>query len=276
MPMVDVRGGALYVEERGNGSPVLLIHGTGCNFHNWGNTGDRLAEHHRTIAYDRRGYGRSNRSRTRDYGVHVRDAVELLDHVGARAATVVGWSSGGIVALGLALAKPSAVASLVLVEPPLHGQLHPTLDLLRRYPRVQMLTLRGRRRDATLTFLRWITSSSAGGNSFDTLSDELREEMLADSATTAAELTRPSRHPGSGEHLRRRQIESLACPIRYLYGEWSNPWLKNAARRFERWHPAARVVEIPGATHGLPGEVPDEFVRHVREAALAPSLVPPR
>jgi len=94
-----VSGGALYVEERGDGSPVLLIHGTCCNLRTWGDTFDRIAERYRTIAYDRRGYGRSNSGRTRDYGLHVRDAAELLDHLDARPATVVGWSSGGIVAL---------------------------------------------------------------------------------------------------------------------------------------------------------------------------------
>jgi pimeloyl-ACP methyl ester carboxylesterase len=269
MPKVDVSGSALYFEERGDGSPLLLIHGTGCNLHSWGESVDLLADGHRTIAYDRRGYGRSNQSRTRDYGVHVRDAAELLDHLGARPATVVGWSSGGIVALGLALAEPSAVSSLVLVEAPVHGLSHPTLGLLRRYPKVQVQAMLGRDREAALTFLRWVTSSSAGGNSFDTLPADVRDEMLADSATTAAEVTRPSRRPGTGEHLRRAQIESLACPIRYLVGERSNPWLRNAARRFATWQPSARMVEIPRATHSLPVEAPKDFVRHVREAALA-------
>jgi pimeloyl-ACP methyl ester carboxylesterase len=271
--MLDVSGGALYFEERGEGPPVLLIHGTGGNHHGWSDSFDRLAQQHRTIAYDRRGYGRSNQSRTRDCDVNVRDAVELLDHLDARPATVVGHSSGGVVALGLALAEPSAVASLVLMEPPLHGQLHPTPGTLRAVLRAQMLALRGRDREAALVFYRWVTSSSAGGNSFDTLPEEEREDYLADAATTAAEVTRPSRHPGTGEHLRRRQIQSLTCPIRYLYGERSNPWLKNAAHRFAKWHPAAEMFEIPGATHLLPFEVPEEFVRHVSEAALEPSLV---
>jgi pimeloyl-ACP methyl ester carboxylesterase len=273
MPIVDVSGGALYFEERGDGPPVLLIHGTGANLHTWRDSFDRLAERHRTIAYDRRGYGRSNQSRTRDCDVNVRDAAELLDHLDARPATVVGHSSGGVVALGLALAEPSAVASLVLVEPPLHGQLHPTPSMLRAFLKGQVLALRGQQREVALVFYRWVTSSSAGGNSFDTLPEELREEALADSATTAAEVTRPSRHPGTGEHLRRRQIQSLACPIRYLYGERSNPWLKNAARRFAKWRPAAQMVEIPGATHLLHQEVPEAFMRHVSGAVLEPSLI---
>ncbi len=273
MPMLDVRGGTLYFEERGEGPPVLLIHGTGDNLHTWRHSFDRLAQQHRTIAYDRRGYGRSNQSRTRDYDVHTRDAAALLDHLDARPATVVGHSSGGVVALGLALAEPSAVASLVLMEPGLHTQLHPTPGMLRAYLKGQMLAMLGRDRKAALVFYRFVTSSSAGGNSFDALPEELREEALADSATTAAEVTRPSRHPLTGEHLRRRQIQSLTCPIRYLYGERSNPSLKNAARRFNKWQPAARMVEIPGATHLLHQEAPEELVRHVSEAAPEPSLI---
>jgi pimeloyl-ACP methyl ester carboxylesterase len=273
MPMLDVSGGALNFEVRGEGPPVLLIHGTGGIHTTWRHSFDRLAERHRTIAYDRRGYGRSNQSRTRDYGVHSRDAAALLDHLDARPATVVGHSSGGVVALGLALAQPSAVESLVLLEPPLHLRLHPTLGMINFSLKCQKLALQGRDREAALVFFRWATSSSAGGNSFDTLSEDLREEGLAQSATVALEVTRLSRRPATGEHLRRRQISSLTCPISYLYGEMSNPALRNAARRFAKWQPAAQMVEIPGATHLLHQEAPDALVRHVSEAAPAPSLI---
>jgi pimeloyl-ACP methyl ester carboxylesterase len=274
MPMLDVPGGALNFEVRGEGPPVLLIHGTGGTHTTWSDSFDRLAEQHRTIAYDRRGYGRSNRSRTVDYGVHARDAAALLDHLDARPATVVGHSSGGVVALGLALAEPSAVESLVLLEPPLHLRLHPTLGTLSASLKCQKLALQGRDREAALVFFRWATSSSAGGNSFDNLSEDLREEGFAQSATVTAEVARLTRRPGTGEHLRRRQISSLTCPISFLYGELSNPALRNAARRFAKWQPAARMVEIPGATHLLHHEAPDRLVREVSERNRRPAAKP--
>jgi pimeloyl-ACP methyl ester carboxylesterase len=105
------------------------------------------------------------------------------------------------------------------------------------------------------------------------LPEEVREEHLADAATTAAEVTRFSRRPGTGEHLRRRQISSLTCPIRFLYGDLSNPMFKNAARRFARWQPGAQMFEIPGATHLLPREAPEQLARHVLQAAPQRSLL---
>jgi pimeloyl-ACP methyl ester carboxylesterase len=49
----------LYREVEGSGEPILLIHGNGANTRIWGRSADDLAAEHRTIAYDRRGFGRS-------------------------------------------------------------------------------------------------------------------------------------------------------------------------------------------------------------------------
>jgi pimeloyl-ACP methyl ester carboxylesterase len=266
VPNVEVAGGSLHVEESGDGLPVLLIHGSGCNIHAWGDVTVRLAASYRVLAYDRRGYGRSARTPARDYDVHVRDAAELVERLRARPVTVVGWSSGGVVALALAIRDPTAVAGLVLVEPPLHGQFHPTRSLLGLYPRMQRLVRKGRHRDASEMWLRWVTSSSAGGNSFDAQPRGLREEMLADSDTLVTEF-RPALRPATGENLRRRQIAAIRCPVRCLVGGRSNPWLRQSARRLASWHPGVQLFEVPEATHSLPLEAPEELVRHVREVA---------
>jgi pimeloyl-ACP methyl ester carboxylesterase len=264
MPTIEASGVHLYYEERGTGVPALLIHGGGCNINSWADNPDRIAERHRAIAYDRRGFGRSRCAPSRDFGEHAADARALLDRLDARPAVLVGWSSGGTVALEIALSDPEAVAGLVLIEPPFHGQLHPTLTVLRQYPRVQLLRLRGRHEEAALTFLRTMTSSSAGGNSFDTLPQHLRDEMLADAASTTEEFI-PSLRPPTGEHLRSRRVASIRCPARILVGERSDPWLRRNSRRLAKALPTARLIEIPGATHSLPVEVPEEVPRHVDE-----------
>jgi pimeloyl-ACP methyl ester carboxylesterase len=260
----------LYYEERGTGTPVLLIHGTGCNLHSWGDPSDVVSAECRVIAYDRRGYGRSGRPPAKDYGQHARDAANLLRALNATPAIVVGWSSGGTVALELAIGRPSDVTALVLVEPPLFWQLHPTASLLRLYARVHALRVRGRHRQAAELILRWVTASTAGGNSFDQLDPSLREEMLADAATTVSEWV-PSRRPGSGEHLRRQHIASLSCPIEILVGECSNPHFANSARRLVRLRPDTSVAHVPSATHSLPLERPDAVRDAVKRAAAKAS-----
>src|SRR5665809_4565 len=158
MPTVEASGVHLYYEERGTGVPALLIHGGGCNVNSWTDNPERIAERHRAITYDRRGYGRSRCAPSRDYSEHAADARALLDRLDARPAIFVGWSAGGTIALEVALSDPQAVLGLVLIEPPFHGQLHPTLTVLRDYPRIQLMRLRGRHEDATLMLLRLLTS----------------------------------------------------------------------------------------------------------------------
>lgn len=273
MPYGHVEDTELYYEEIGTGPPVLLVHGTACCIASWGGAFADLGCDHRVIAYDRRGYGQSAGRPARDYGQHAEDAIALLEQTAASPATVVGWSSGGVVALDVAIRRPDLVASLVIVETPLHGQTHPSVRLLTAYPGVLLLALRGRDAAAAERFVRLVSRETDGRNSWDRFPEDMRVAMLAHSATTVSEF-RPSRRPGTGEHLRRRALAAIACPSRYLVGELSESWFQRSARRFARLVPDATVHVVPGGSHSLPIERTTEFVRHVREAVRETSGEP--
>lgn len=83
----------------------------------------------RVVAY-RRGAGRSVAAPPPDYRRHVPDAVALIEHCGPPV-SVIGWSSGGAVALALAERRPDLVCCLVLAEPLYHGLRNATGGLLR-------------------------------------------------------------------------------------------------------------------------------------------------
>jgi 3-oxoadipate enol-lactonase len=103
----------LYVEEHGEGEPLLLIEGLGQSLWAWREQIPVLAEHYRTIAFDARGTGRSPVPEA-PYGIDelAQDAADILD---GRSASVVGLSMGGYTALTLVRARPELVRSLVLV-----------------------------------------------------------------------------------------------------------------------------------------------------------------
>jgi 3-oxoadipate enol-lactonase len=102
----------LYVEEHGEGEPLLLIEGLGQSMWAWREQIPVFARHYCTIAFDTRGTGRSPVP-DEPYGIDelAQDAADLL---AGRPAHVVGLSMGGYVALTLALAQPELVRSLVL------------------------------------------------------------------------------------------------------------------------------------------------------------------
>ena len=96
VPMIHtVNGVRLYVEEHGEGSPILCIHGAGSSALAWSDAIAELSRLGRVIAYDRRGCTRSERpepyERT-NVAEHADDAAGLLDLLEAAPAAVIGRS----------------------------------------------------------------------------------------------------------------------------------------------------------------------------------------
>ena len=95
----------LFVEEKGDGSPLLLIHGFGASTFTWREIAPALARQHRVIAVDLKGFGQSDKPFDERYSVF--DQAELLKQLiidkDLRDLTLIGHSFGGGVALVLAL-----------------------------------------------------------------------------------------------------------------------------------------------------------------------------
>jgi pimeloyl-ACP methyl ester carboxylesterase len=117
--LLDVDGVRLHVVERGEGPPVVLIHGNVVTHRDLETSGliDRLAARHRVIAFDRPGFGHSSRPRDRLWtpAAQAKLLHEALGRLGVTSAVVVGHSMGAMVAMALALDQPSFVSRLVLL-----------------------------------------------------------------------------------------------------------------------------------------------------------------
>jgi pimeloyl-ACP methyl ester carboxylesterase len=118
MSVARVNGVSLYYEERGAGAPIVCIHGMSSSAAVWGDAVDELANHGRTISYDRRGCFRSQRPEPHVTNVHQHadDAAGLIDALAAAPAVVIGRSYGGQMAIDLALRYPDRVRALALLE----------------------------------------------------------------------------------------------------------------------------------------------------------------
>jgi pimeloyl-ACP methyl ester carboxylesterase len=99
MPFVEARDGTrLYVKKWGEGRPVVLIHGWPLSGDSWDPITNFLADNGFTaIAYDRRGFGRSDQpSGGYDYDTFADDLAAVLDeHSNGESAALVGFSMGG-------------------------------------------------------------------------------------------------------------------------------------------------------------------------------------
>ncbi|NGO08924.1 alpha/beta hydrolase [Streptomyces sp. HC44] len=251
----------LAYEEHGSGEPLLLIHGSGAQAATWGRTVDDLAAAgNRVIAYDRRGYGASAHPPVRDHRRHVADAIAVLERVAKSPATVLGWSSGGNIALALTAARPDLVRGLIVVEPPLHGLRRPRADQLRMVARAKWAQLRGRPEEGAEYFFRW-----AGEESFDKAPKEERDRLLGHARNILAELD-PHPYGVMFEHLPMRRIRGIRVPVTFLIGANSHPFFHTLHRRLVRAVPAVRSEVIPGAGHLVHVDAPDAFAAAVRRA----------
>jgi non-heme chloroperoxidase len=101
MPFITVgsENGAdidLYYEDHGSGQPIVLIHGYPLDLHSWERQ-ERvlLGAGYRCIAYDRRGFGRSDKPTVGfDYDTFAGDLRTLVDHLDLQDMVLAGFSMG--------------------------------------------------------------------------------------------------------------------------------------------------------------------------------------
>lgn len=244
----------------GEGPPLLLIHGTAGDGESWRQVQEALGRSRRVIAYDRRGYDRAVEAKPSRvaYAEHARDAAALLD---ATPAWVVGWSSGGIVALHLALREPDRVRGLVLIETPLHARRHPSLHVSAGFVRSMLWRLARDDAAAAASFLRAVSCRVDGPSDFDRLSPEAQAGLTRPASALLAELGE-----GTGEELDARRLRGVGCPVVFVVGAQSRGWMRAIARDVCATIPGARTVLVAGAGHFLPMADPSALVRVVEDA----------
>lgn len=143
----EVRGRKLWVEEHGEGEPVVLLAGLGpagshVVFHPHF---DALAHDYRVIYVDLFGRGRSGRPadlREIKFDTDVSDLAALLPALASGPCHLYGFSYGGLLAQGLALDYPECVRSVVLANslygPEMWQRNHANLnrEIANQYPEV--------------------------------------------------------------------------------------------------------------------------------------------
>jgi pimeloyl-ACP methyl ester carboxylesterase len=264
MPEFAVDGGALYYDEYGDGTPLLLIHGTGADAAMWGESIGLLARGARVIAYDRRGHSRSAGPPVTGYARHAEDAATLLCGLGADPAVVLGWSVGGVIALELAIARPDLVRALVLVEPPLHAKRSFNPPLVAMVVRAQLLRrLRGERA-AARAFLDWAYRTRSGTGGIGTLPAAVQQANLANAAAIMADLD-----AGTGEELTAQRLAGIRCPVTCVVGADTQRRLAARTLRIPRLIAQARVERIEGAGHASFRDQPQRFAHVVLQAVTA-------
>ena len=112
----DINGLKMYYEVKGEGNPLLVLHGGTGSIESMTKIIDYFSESYRVIANDREGHGKtSDTDKEFSYSRMTDNTVKLLDHLNLKQVNVIGYSDGGIIALELAMRYPERIKKAVYV-----------------------------------------------------------------------------------------------------------------------------------------------------------------
>lgn len=115
MPRVKINDVEINYEVNGTGEPLVLIHGLGGSLKMWVRQIPAFSKHFRTIAYDCRGHGDSEKSKEQYSMKDLADDLKgLLDKLEVEKAHILGLSMGTIIAQVFAINYQSRIKTLIL------------------------------------------------------------------------------------------------------------------------------------------------------------------
>jgi pimeloyl-ACP methyl ester carboxylesterase len=115
---IDLDGYSTHYIEKGEGEPVILIHGFLYNSYTWNNNIDALADRFKVYALDLWGFGYSTREPL-DYGypLYADQLLKFMDALNIQKASLVGHSMGGGTCIFFSVQHRERVNKVILVDP---------------------------------------------------------------------------------------------------------------------------------------------------------------
>ena len=221
-------GEMAYSNSVGTGSPLLFLHGTGCDSMDWMSVTDKLPTHQGHITLDFRGHGKSSVP-TEPFTIDdlTNDVIHLIESIGIQRLILVGHSLGGMVAISVVNRCPQ-VTGLVLLE-------------------------------------GWTSLSSAGsafddGRFYGSLSDAEISEIQQKSNVTRSRFKTAvwnSFWNSVREFDGYRYLENASIPIFEVFGEMGKNEYTEQKLRIPS-NPNIQIIWVPHAGHYLPHECPAE------------------
>lgn len=268
MPNIQFSRTSFEYIEKGQGEPVVLVHGTLGDFRSWELQMDAFAKSYHTISYSRRyHYPNPCRGDETDYSaiLHAADLAAFIDELGLKSAHVAGNSYGAYTGLFLALRHPERVRSLVLSEPPVFPLLEKNEEgrklrdefLSSVWKPAGELMQQGRTEEGVKAFVDGVVSDGA----FNNFPPEV-QKLITDNG---CEFKSETASPDFWTPFSCEDAEQINTPVLLLSGEKSFRMFQLIADELHRCLPNSKYIRVPDSTHEMPADKPEEFNRIVLE-----------
>lgn len=268
--VLRVNGYEMAYRERGQGVPLVFVHGTLGDYRNWEAIAPQFSSHYRTISVSlRHAYPESWDGKGNDASLaqHASDLTAFIEALGSGPVHLLGHSRGGAVVLFVASAHPELTRTVILADPA------PLVTLLPNRPDVQAaeaqriaisqsMNERFREGDLDGGAALWINGTGSPG-AWDGASATSRSIWRAN-AWTAKTLADDDRQPfGCNDAAR------ITAPVLLITGDRSPPLYGYMQEALQPCLKQVQKTVIPNAGHGMFRANPTVFTERVSEFLAA-------
>ena len=251
MQKVNVDGINIAYARRGQGAPLVLIHGYPLDHSIWDPLAPFLEHNFDLIIPDLRGFGASEAMQA-DLSIvdYASDIAGLLTHLGIRKAYIAGHSMGGYVALAFAREYEERVSGLAMVSS-------------------QMAADTPERKEGRIATAKQVLQTGAGPVA-ESMAPKLSAQpewqgfargliLRQPPAGIAAALYAMAGRPDSSEML-----AAFPFPVVIVHGDADELIPVQKGREMKAALPAAHFVELPGAGHLPMMEKPEQVAQALK------------
>lgn len=244
---------------KGNGKPLVLIHGIFSSSFVWRKNIDELSKHFDVIAVDLRGYGYSDKPADGRYGREDfrQFVLDFMDAIKVDRAILVGHSWGGGIALDLALQHPDRVEKLILIDSIGYPPEPSFMEWLLRVPGVGRLILAACDKDTFARILKERVFFNPELVTEEEVEGWMRPYYVRGTAQAALELR--NYHLDMAEEIR-----NISQPTLIIWGKEDKALPAEMAERFRQDIKNSVLQIIPNCGHNPQEEKPEEVNESIK------------
>jgi pimeloyl-ACP methyl ester carboxylesterase len=258
---IKVKGHDIHYLRKGEGTPLILVHGFACSTYTWRKLIPLLADRYVVYALDLLGFGFSDKPPDGNYDLRSQGnlVLDFMDALQVPSAILVGHSMGGVVVAYAAVEAPEQVKALVLVDAGFYSGGAPAFLKYIFFPLDRIMAKQFYTKEMRMKSF----SRSYYNKSF--ITDEVMEGYMLPTTTPHAvdALARmmkevgPRKYEGISEHIAR--------PTLIVWGEQDLPIPLRDGERLNREIKGSKLMIVKECGHMSPEEKPEELAKAIKD-----------
>ena len=255
------------------GEPLIFVHGSWDDHHNWDLVTAELAKIFRVLTYDRRGHSQSERPIGQGYiEEDIADLIGLINHLNLSPAHIVGSSYGAAIVLKTAAKRPDLLRSMIVHEPPLFGLLKDDPDAQETLQTVNVrmkavldMIAAGNIEKATEEFIEKI---AMGPGAWEKIPDKMKNTYFYNASTWYDEL-----HDPQSLEIDITTLSAFKKSVLLSGGSESPPFFAPIIDKLMKAIPHAKRITIEGAGHVPHRSHSEKYIELVKQFCLTGDVV---